>query len=361
MQPSPANIEQSRQLASRFLGELPVSVREQAGGLSGARVWRVESVQGTFALRQHPVEFPTEEHLRWLHRFLKEVRDRGYTLLPCPVSTINGATWIKHEEHFWELLTWVHGEPLLEANPSRELLIAATEALAKLHLVTEQFPISPLHKPEKVLRGLGRGLFDRGTMARRWHDQDEAKVEQLLQQKTFPPKLRRLFQLQKTVFQQHHVGLGKLFQLAVQTQDRLIPALRDVQPGHVIFNGNAVAGFIDVTAARVDSAMGDLARLLHRWRFAEPAWYTDAVTAYHEIRPVPNRERVVLDAYDYSARLLTGVQWLCWIVLEEREFANQALIEQHWERAERDLQQLLDSGWSKTAESSVSLPQKWGD
>jgi Ser/Thr protein kinase RdoA (MazF antagonist) len=346
--------------ASRWLGEFPSSVQEQTGGLSGARVWRVESSRGTFALRQYPVEFPTEERLRWLHRFLKEVQDRGFTLLPCPVSNRDGATWIEHESQHWELLTWVHGEPLLETHPSRELLIRAAAALAKLHAHTEQLPYLPLDQPREILRGCGRGLLDREKLLSNWQKQDEVKVEQLLDQKRFSSKLRRLFQLQKAAFQRHDVVFRKVLQQTLKVQDRLIPVLRDVQPGHVIFNGNAVAGFVDVTATRVDSAMGDLARLLHRWRYVEPTWYAAAIAAYQEIRPLPESELVVLDAYDYSARLLTGIQWLNWIVLEEREFANQTLVEQHWVRIERDLLQLLDSNWSKTAESSVLLPSKWG-
>jgi len=202
-----------------------------------------------------------------------------------------------------------------------------------------------MEKPKEVFQGGRQGLHDRENLAHRWQNHDAAKVVQLLEQKSFSPKIRRLFQLQQAALRKHDATLKKMFQQSVQSRDRLIPVLRDVQPGHVIFAGTKVAGFIDLTAARVDSAMGDLARLLHRWRFAEPAWYADAVAVYNQIRPLENDERVVFDAYDFSARLLTGVQWLCWIVLEEREFANQALVEQHWKRIEWDLRQLLE--WDK--------------
>lgn len=356
MQSSILSSEIAKSQANRFLGEQPVSVHEQTGGLSGAKVWRIESSRGTFALRQYPVEFPTQERLQGLHGFLKEVQVRGCTLLPCPVATREGPTWIKHDARHWEMLTWVHGEPLLESAPCRELLITSVKALARLHTVTAQFPISQLVKHGEILVGVGQGLLYRENLALRWQKHDATKVDQLLEQKSFSPTLRRIFQLQQAAVSQHFDKLQKLFQQTVQSCDRLIPVLRDVQPAHVIFNDKEVAGFIDVTAARVDSAMGDLARLLHRWRYAEPEWYADALAAYHTIRPLENDERVVLDAYDFSSRLLTGVQWLRWVVLEEREFANQVLVEQHWERIERDLGRMLGSSSSVTAKPSVLLP-----
>jgi Ser/Thr protein kinase RdoA (MazF antagonist) len=348
-----ANLELAQNQARRFLGGLPVTVHEQDGGLSGARVWRVESERGTFALRQYHVEFPTEERLGWLHGFLKEIQDRGCTLLPCPVATREGPTWIKYNSNYWELLTWVHGMSLLDTQPTHELLIAAASTLAQLHLVTAQLSSNAKEKPDELFPSVGRGLSDRECLARRWQNQDAVLVEQQLEKKNFSPKLRRLFQLQQAALRKHFTKVENLFQQAVQGRDRLIPVLRDVQPGHVIFAGTKVAGFIDLTAARVDSALGDLARLLHRWRYAEPNWYADAVAAYHKIRPLVNDERIILEAYDFSARLLTGVQWLSWVVLEEREFGDQALVEQHWERVEGDLGQLLDSSGSKVAKSGV--------
>jgi Ser/Thr protein kinase RdoA (MazF antagonist) len=208
---------------------------------------------------------------------------------------------------------------------------------------------------EELFPNIGRGLLDRQNLARRWHNHDAAKIEQLLDRKCYPPKLRQLFQLQQAALRKHIAKLEYLFQQAVQARDRLIPVLRDVQPGHVIFAGSQVTGFIDLTAARVDSVMSDLARLLSRWRFAEPEWYAAAVAAYQKVRPLENDELVVLDAYDFTARLLTGVQWLCWVVLEEREFTNQMLVEQHWERIERDLKNLLDSQYSAAAKSPALL------
>jgi Ser/Thr protein kinase RdoA (MazF antagonist) len=279
---------------------------------------------------------------------MKEVQVRGCELLPCPVARGDSASWIRHDSHYWELLTWVPGEPRLETNPTRELLVNAAAALAQLHSCTETIPYSPLIMKGAVLRDVSRGIQDRARLARDWIEHDAAKVSKLLEQRVFPQPILRLFKLQQAAFRKYGSFLTEIFQNAFRAHDRKLPVLRDVQPGHVIFNGSVVAGFIDLSAARADSAMSDLARLLQRWRFAESAWYADAVEAYHRFRPLTSDERLVLEAYDVSARMLTGVQWLQWIVLEEREFANQTLVEQHWERAAHDYEQLLDVGWPRS-------------
>lgn len=330
----------AQSLATRFLGEVPNSVIEQNGGLSGARIWRVESARGTFALRQYPREFPTEERLRWLHGFLKELQDRGCTLLPCPVSMRDGGSWIQHDSHYWELLTWIEGEPLLETNPSRELLIKAIASLANLHL-----QLSRIHFASKPNFGWptihAEGLRQRLELLQQWLARDEAIIHERLARTDHSPLLPKLFALQRAAIKRHQAQLFARLNQACSAVVPIFPVLRDVQPAHVLFNNLQVAGFIDVGAMRLDSPTADLARLLQRWRFAEQAWYVDALEGYQSIRPLDENEPSVLEAYDFSARLLTGVQWLRWLVIEERGFVNPALVNQHLGRVERYLELLL--------------------
>ncbi len=333
--------ELARQIAGRFLQELPVSIVEQSGGLSGARVWRVESSRGTFALRQYPTEFPTEERLRWLHGFLKEVRDRGCALLPCPVSTSEGATWIKHESQLWELLTWVHGEPLLEEKPTRELLITAITTLADLHQQLEHAHYHALpHLKWQEMHA--EGIRERRRLLQDWLTTDQAQIAKRFRGAAYSPTLLALFHAQQQALQRQGLELLARLDLAAATFVKIFPVLRDVQPGHVLFQEARVAGFIDLGAMRLDSAAADLARLLQLWRFPEPDWYADSLAAYDKVRPLSKNERVLVDVYDDSARLLTGVQWLRWIVLEEREFVNHDLVEQHWQRIVQDLERILN-------------------
>ena len=341
MQLQPTNVELPRQIAGRFLAESPSAIQEQTGGLSGARVWRVESSRGTFALRQYPTEFPTVERLRWLHRFLKEVRDHGCRLLPCPVAAHDGATWIKHESQFWELLTWIHGDPLLETNPSRELLIAAATALAELHRQLDHAHHHALpHLQWKEMHA--DGIRERRQLLQDWITTDEALLAFHFASGSYPQVLSDLFVIQRNALRKHRVELLTRLDASATTFVKIFPVLRDVQPGHVLFQDSQVAGFIDLGAMRLDSAAADLARLLQRWSDSEPAWDVAALEAYHKLRPITENELRVLDAYDYSARLLTGVQWLRWIVLEQREFSP-AQLEARLPPIIQRLQKFLDA------------------
>lgn len=339
MQSSPTNSDLARRQASRFLGELSVSIEEQSGGLSGVRVWRVESSRGTFALRQYPVEFPTEERLRWLHRFLKEVRDRGSTLLPCPVAMADGSTWIRHESQLWEMLIWVHGEPTLEQQPTAELLVATATALAQLHQLLSQVRHEPL--PEFAwINNQAAGLLERRDFLQQWFAHDEVQLREQFANKAYPTSITRLFAVQREALQKHGPRLHRQLEFASALAVPIFPVLRDLQPAHVLFRDSLVSGFIDVAALRPDSAAADLARLLQRWRYTQPAWYTAAVEAYNCVRPLSSNERSVLEAYDLSARLLTGVQWLRWIVGEQRQFESR-IVSEYLPQLEQRLKELL--------------------
>ncbi len=329
---SPLFPEQVRLHASRFLGEMPSEIQEQTGGLSGARVWRVQCSRGDFALRQWPTGFPTQARLNWLHRLLQKVRDRGCTLLPCPVTDVSGATWIEHESHLWECLTWVHGESLLETKPTRELLAVATMNLALLHQELCQVHQEPF--PEfSVIPQQAAGLLERSRLLEQWFGNEEAAIAERTSRQEYPASLLRIFNLQRDALLIFGNQLRTQLAQVVAAPVPIFPVLRDVQPAHVLIQETNIAGFIDVGAMRPDSAAADLARLLQRWRYAEPNWHAVALDAYNSVRPLQANERQVLDAYDSSARLLTGVQWLRWIVLESRHFEHG--------RLESHLQQVL--------------------
>jgi len=334
-----ANNELAQKIATSYLDVVPHTIQEQTGGLSGTRVWRVESVRGTFALRQYPSEFPTQQRLPWLHDVLKKVQDGGCALLSCPVSTREGGTWLEQGSHAWEMLTWIHGEPLLEEQPSRELLSSTTAALANLHKALSKLQLRLAH--DGILPPVhADGLRQRFELLQQWLTHDEQLLRERITQHKQYAYLRGLYELVRELLHRHQPLLVTRLRDAHSLGVPIFPVLRDVQPAHVIFEGARVAGVIDVGAMRFDSPMADLARLLQRWRYTEPNWYATALAAYQNIRDLHKNELCVLDVYDYSARLLTGVQWLRWLVLEERAFENSPLVNRYIERAVRELKSL---------------------
>jgi homoserine kinase type II len=96
--------------------------------------------------------------------------------------------------------------------------------------------------------------------------------------------------------------------------------LRDVWSAHVLFTGNRVTGLIDFDALKVDSVATDIARLLGSYASDNTELWSEGVLAYHQVRPLSVAEREAIAVYDLSAVLLTGLQWLEWILLEGRDF-----------------------------------------
>jgi hypothetical protein len=46
------------------------------------------------------------------------------------------------------------------------------------------------------------------------------------------------------------------------------------------------------------------------------------MAAYEALRPLNDAERRLVQAFDASAVLMTSLEWLDWLVLEERQFDN---------------------------------------
>ncbi len=102
----------------------------------------------------------------------------------------------------------------------------------------------------------------------------------------------------------------------------------DLWHDHILFRGRQVCGFIDFDNLHIDSPLIDLARLLGsllghvgpRWRAAED-WYFDCQQLVD-----PSTARHVVQALDQAGVLLSGINWLRWILLDQRQF--------DWQRVE---------------------------
>ncbi len=71
----------------------------------------------------------------------------------------------------------------------------------------------------------------------------------------------------------------------------------------------------------------DVARLLASLVDDDPAGWSAGLTAYETVRLLSPNERRLLRAFDRSAVLLSGFQWLDWIYLQGREFPHRRAVE----------------------------------
>src|SRR5262249_8410933 len=108
--------------------------------------------------------------------------------------------------------------------------------------------------------------------------------------------------------------------LALDASVPLQPCLRDIWHDHVLLTGDEVTGLIDPHAARSDSVATDLARLLGSLVGDDRGAWNAALAAYQQVRPLSLAELALVELFDQSAVLLSGMTWLDWHCLEGRVF-----------------------------------------
>src|SRR5690606_11839002 len=113
-----------------------------AGGFSGAQFWRFQSPAGRLCLRRWPVEHPNLERLQFIHAVLAHVHQRGFRLIPVPLPTQSGGTYVQHAGHLWELTPWMPGRADYHNRPALQKLEAALRALAAFHQAAASFPLT---------------------------------------------------------------------------------------------------------------------------------------------------------------------------------------------------------------------------
>ena len=97
---------------------------------------------------------------------------------------------------------------------------------------------------------------------------------------------------------------------------------------HVLFEGDAVSGLIDLHAAGIDTPATDLARLLGSWSHngavGEPLGrcWADAIAAYESVSPLEPAERRLIDLLDAGGVIGGLEQWFRWILEEKIEFSS---------------------------------------
>ncbi len=288
-----------------------------AGGFSGSQLWRVTAASGVYCLRRWPEE-TTAERLAFIHSYQRHLRGAGLTFIPELAATRRGESFVE-QGGLWELAAWMPGTADYRENPSPARLTAAMQAVARIHLAATAMPgqhrsgTSPgIAARREKLRELSAGGIERieAAVARRplgWDD--------------FARKVC-------AKFRKHAPGVEQRLADAATISGPLFPCLRDIWHDHVLFTADDVTGIIDFGAARVESPAGDIARLVgslvgevHHHRI----WDT-ALAAYEATRPLGASQRMLVRAFDAGTLLLSGINWLTWLYLEQREFEDAAAV-----------------------------------
>jgi Ser/Thr protein kinase RdoA (MazF antagonist) len=297
-----------------------------AGGFSGSLLWRVRSsVRGAdkdFCLRRWPREHPSRERLALIHDCLTHVAARGIAFVPVPCRTLRGETFFEHEGHLWELIPWMPGAADYRMRSSRARLSAALQALAAFHRAAEGF-----RRAGGIQRAPAPTFSDRLTMVQRLLGGDFQRLADAAgadRSLPFQEPAREILALS----QARLPGLEPKLATAARQPLPLTPAIRDIHHQHVLFTGDEVTGIIDFGAMRIDTQLADIARLVGSLAGDDDPDWQIALQAYQAVRPLSDEDRHLIRVLDESTVVLSGLSWLRWLYLEQRDMGPEGPIAQ---------------------------------
>lgn len=309
---------------SRFIPADSISSIESlgnAGGFSGARLWRVSSSGTDWCLRRWPTEHPSRSQLTWIHGVLFRVARQGVNFLPLPSCQPDGSSYCQVDGAFWELAPWMPGKADFWDHPSNERLAAALQGLAEFHRATKHDASSRTETPP--------GILAREQQLEQWQQllADPRLVSAMSHDLPFARQSSEITALMPAVMNRCRQSLA-----SAPRQSALQPCLRDIWHDHVLFQDSRLSAFVDFGAMRLDTVAVDLARLLGSLVADDAAGWQLGLKAYQEVHPLADEDRAMLAAIDLANSVLSGANWIRWIFIEHRRFENVAGVQGRMDR-----------------------------
>lgn len=284
-----------------------------AGGLSGAGLWRFRSALGQLVLRAWPPHGQAQPALEQIHQWLHAAGRTG--LVPVPIAGLDDRTLQEHDGRCWELAPWLEGSALLQRPPSPSRLRAGFAGLAAVHASLRHL----------ACRGYSPGLIRRAAELEALIEREFRNLEGALNShgsESHVPLARRWLELARTLAP----DIASRVHRANGCEVALQPCLRDVRPEHLLFARDRLTGLIDFGAMGIDTVSGDLARLLSEWLDPDRDARAAALTAYANVRPLDEAETRLIDVFSASTALLAGAHWVRWHFLEGRTFEDPSAV-----------------------------------
>jgi len=288
-------------------------------GFSGAKIWRVASPRGPLCLRKWPQTHPSPPRLEFIHALLWHVDQEGFHRVAVPLETHHHHGYVRHAGHLWELAPWLPGKADFRQNPSPARLRNALIALAEFHQAARSFPL-PETGPSK-----SPGICERLERLQALVSTGAAEIGQAIRNEPWPEaaeRARRLLALFSLAAARVDRELKAIAGIAVSLQ----PCIRDVWHAHVLFEGDEVRGLVDFGSLRPENVAADVARLLGSLAGDDLSAWQQGLRAYQTVRLLSEDELRLASAFDHSTVLMGGIQWLEWLYVQRREFANRAAV-----------------------------------
>jgi Ser/Thr protein kinase RdoA (MazF antagonist) len=301
-----------------------------AGGFSGAALWRIKTDDAQLCLRRWPQEHPSHSQLQWIHKVLCYAAANGFVKLPTPFRSRDGQTSVSVAGHFWELTRWLPGRANFHERPNFDRLDAALVALAQFHRSSEPF---------ESRIGTPPGIASRREQLEQLCTSGASEMSRALSTCGWREFQQRAASILHW-FNEQSNGIKHSLDMASRVQVPLQPCIRDIWHDHVLFEDDEVSGFVDFGAMRTDHVACDISRLLGSLIGSERAKWEQGLTKYQSLRPLTADELVLVDAYDQSTVLLSGMNWVQWIAVEDRKFDDRQRVLKRLDEIIRRLQQM---------------------
>ncbi len=305
-----------------------------AGGFSGARLWRFAAGRGTLLLRAWPPGSPDRTTLECIHGWLGSLRDLPF--IPLPIADREGHTFQHVAGPLWQLEPWMPGEAEPDRPPQRDRLGAGFVGLGALHAaLVHQGGVGPsvglAARAHEITAWLTSGFDELAGHLRRAPASAERELA------TQWSRLAR--RLAPAVVEE----LRREASRPVPVQ----PCLRDARPEHFLFRDATLTGLVDFGAMAVESPAADLARLLADWVGEDRALRGSALTAYESVFPLgPDTSRLI-GVFERSTSLLIGGHWARWHYRENRTFDDPQAVRKGLVRGVDRIMGLTDAaGWT---------------
>ncbi len=285
------------------------------GGFSGASLWRLTSDRGVLCLRRWPAGHPRQERLEFIQAVLWHVDQEGFHAIPLPLETKHHHGYVWHEGHLWELTPWLPGVADYPQRPSEIKLHNALSTLADFHRAAASFPL-PESGPV-VAPGIAERLHRLETLL----GGRIAEIRGAIDPALFPgltAKAARLLEL----FAVAAPRMLPVLRSAARVRVLLQPCIRDIWHAHLLFSGDVVSGIVDFGSMRPENVAADVARLLGSLVGDDRQAWDRGMSAYESVRRLNRDELNLVGVFDRSTTLMGGLQWLEWIYLEHRTFAE---------------------------------------
>ena len=310
-------VETLERAADSVLSRYPLPASERAslgnaGGFSGARLWKITSAAGTYCLKAWPADrFPAERLVR-MHSWMISARSSDLRFVPNVIHAADGSTVAAREQYHWDLTDWMPGRAAFRDNPTPSRIAAACSALATLHAAwgRTESRIGPCSAVQRRLAALEE-----------WLDLVRSGWRPAFATPSFDPVtpaaerawriLPALVSQLPTILEPHKVRPVLLH-----------PCLCDIWHDHVLFEGDVVSGVIDYGSMRIDSPATDLARLLGSMAGDDQVLFRAGMNSYLAILPNAVSDPDLVRILDWSGTVLGAANWLIWLYRDHREFED---------------------------------------